>query len=149
MIIINIIIKAHHFIWLCLVCVCCPERTPSSDSKFQEHPIKYERVTLMTKSNRGFFSNQGDVTLKSMIPSGQFSNISKIHPCPSSPRVVGTSDRNRLMLMTKSNRGFFSNQGDVTQTFTIRSDLASFELIRDFIHVHLVCKFQEYPIKTE
>ena len=32
----------------------------------------------MTKSNRGFFSNQGDVTLKLMIRSGQFSDSFKI-----------------------------------------------------------------------
>ena len=30
--------------------------------KFQEHTIKTEWVTPMTKSNRGIFSNQGDVT---------------------------------------------------------------------------------------
>ena len=37
-------------------------------SKFQEDPIK------------GFFSNQADVTLRLIIKSGQFSNLSKISP---------------------------------------------------------------------
>ena len=48
--------------------------------KFQEHPIKTEWVTLMTKSNRSFFSNQGDVTVWLMIRSGQLmiSEISSI-----------------------------------------------------------------------
>ena len=47
-------------------------------SKFQEHPIKTEGVIVMTKSNRGLFSNQGDVTLRLMIGSGQFSSFSEI-----------------------------------------------------------------------
>ena len=45
--------------------------------KFQELPIKIELVTQMTKSNRGVFSNQGDVTLRFMIQSGQFTNLSE------------------------------------------------------------------------
>ena len=35
---------------------------------------KTEQVMFLTKSNRGFFSNQVDVTLKLMIRSGHFSN---------------------------------------------------------------------------
>ena len=31
--------------------------------KLQEEPMKTERVILMTKSNRGIFTNQKDVTL--------------------------------------------------------------------------------------
>ena len=46
--------------------------------KFQEHPIKTEWITMMTKSNRSFFSNQGNVTLRLMIRSGQFSNFIEI-----------------------------------------------------------------------
>ena len=42
--------------------------------KFQEDPFKTEWVMLMTKSNRGFFSNQGDGILRLKILSGQFSN---------------------------------------------------------------------------
>ena len=39
--------------------------------KLQEIPIKTEQVIVMTKSNRLCFSNQGNVTLKLMIQSGQ------------------------------------------------------------------------------
>ena len=46
--------------------------------KFQEDLIKAEWLMLMTKSNRSFFSNQGDVTRRLMIWAGQFSNLSKI-----------------------------------------------------------------------
>ena len=27
--------------------------------------------------------------------------------------------------------------------------LPVFELVQDFIHIHLICKFQEHPIETE
>ena len=63
--------------------------------KFQEDPIKTIWATLMKKSNRGFFSNQEDTTLRLMIRSGQFSNsfaISSIHPCPSYLQVSETSN---------------------------------------------------------
>ena len=40
--------------------------------KFQEALIKIEQVTLMIKSNRGFFTDRGDVTPRLMIRSGQF-----------------------------------------------------------------------------
>ena len=44
--------------------------------KFQEDPIKTEQVMMMTKSNRGFFSNQKNVILKINDPICQgFKNI--------------------------------------------------------------------------
>ena len=43
-------------------------------SKFQEHLIKSEGVIVMTKSSRGFFSSQMEVTSRLMIRSGQFFN---------------------------------------------------------------------------
>ena len=60
--------------------------------KFQEHPIETEWVMLITKSNRNFFSNQGDVTLRWMIRSDQFSNLSEI----SSFSTLSASFRNIL-----------------------------------------------------
>ena len=49
--------------------------------------------------------------------------------------------------MTESNTGFSSNQRDVT----LRHNLirTGFKLIRDVIHTHLICKFQEDLIKNE
>ena len=46
--------------------------------RFQEELIKTECLMLTTKSNRCFFSNQGDITLRLMIPSGPFSILSEI-----------------------------------------------------------------------
>ena len=48
----------------------------------------------MTKSNRGVFSNQGDVTLSQIIRSGQFSNSSEISSMPPYLQVSGISDQN-------------------------------------------------------
>ena len=62
-------------------------------SKFKEHPIKTEQVIKMTKSNRGFVSNQGDVTLL-IVGSGQFFNLSEILSMPHYLQVSGTSDQN-------------------------------------------------------
>ena len=47
-------------------------------SKLQEHQIKTEGIIVMTKSNTGFYSYQGDATLRLIIRSGQFSNLSQI-----------------------------------------------------------------------
>ena len=97
--------------------------------KFQEVPIKTEQVMLMTKSNRGFFSSQGEVTkINDLISLFQQSRggtgkinvwiwplfklvqcfihvhfICKFQAYPIKPE--------RGTLMTKLNRGFFSNQG--------------------------------------
>ena len=49
--------------------------------------------------------------------------------------------------MTKSNRGFFNNQGDVTKIN--EPTWPGFELIRDFIHVCLIYKFQEDLVNIE
>ena len=46
--------------------------------KFQETSIKPECIMLMTKLKHRLFSNQGDVTLRLMIRSGQLFNSSKI-----------------------------------------------------------------------
>ena len=42
--------------------------------RFQADPIKTGQVTLITMSNRDFFSKQGDVTLRLMTRSGQFTS---------------------------------------------------------------------------
>ena len=60
--------------------------------KFQEKPIKTEQVTLMTMSNRKVFSNQGEVTLKLMIQSGQVSISSE----NTSMSILSASFRNVL-----------------------------------------------------
>ena len=50
--------------------------------KLQEVPIKTEQVVVMTRSIRGFCSNQGNVILKLMIHSGQSLNLSEISSMP-------------------------------------------------------------------
>ena len=96
--------------------------------KFQKHLIKTEWVILitksftpkwvivMTKSIRGVSSNQGNVTLKLIIKSGQILNLSEIFIsdhliCKFPEDLIKTE---RVMLIKKSNRGFFRNQGEVT-----------------------------------
>ena len=95
--------------------------------KFQEDPLKTEWIALITMSNRGFFSNQGDVNLRLVNRSGQCSNIRdfihvylicKFQEDPIKPECV--------ILMTMSNRGFFSNQGNVTLRLIIRSRQSSY-----------------------
>ena len=51
------------------------------------------------------------------------------------------------MLMTKSNIGFFVYQGDITEINNLIWPVL--ELIQDFIHAPLICKFQEDPVKIE
>ena len=101
----------------------------------------------MTKSIKGFFSNQGDVTLRLMIPSGQVSNSPKITYmstiCKFQKHLIKTE---LVMLMTKPKGGFFQqSRGHNSKT----NDLIwpGIELARDFIHV-LICKFQGHLIKT-
>ena len=51
-------------------------------------------------------------------------------------------------MITKSNRGFFQQSRGCNSKIT---DLIwpVFKLVSDFIHVHLICKFQADPIKTK
>ena len=82
--------------------------------KFQEALIKTKQVMLMTKSNRGFFSCQGKVTLRLMIRSDQFLQLIRdfIHVHLMSEFQEDLIKNESVVLMTKSNRGFFSNQGN-------------------------------------
>ena len=99
---------------------------------------------LMIKSNIGFFNNQGDVTQRQMLRSGQVSNSSNIHIiCKFQKDLIKTE---RVMLMTKSNKSFFSNEEDKILRVMIQS--SSFQTLSRF-HVHLICKFQTDSIKTE
>ena len=52
------------------------------------------------------------------------------------------------MLMTKTNRGFFQQSRGCNSKINDQTSPV-FELIKDFIHVHLICKFQEDLIIIE
>ena len=91
--------------------------------KFKEHLIKTEWVTLTPMSNRGFFRNQVDVTLRLLIRPGQFSNLSETSIlCPPHLQVSGTSDQNWMNYTDdKIKQRLFSNQGNVTRRTVIWS----------------------------
>ena len=98
----------------------------------------------------GFFSNQGHVTLRLMIRSGprfqfirDFIHVRLICMLQEDPNKTEW-----VMLMTKSNRGFFSNQWGCSST---NNDpiWPVFLHVLDNIHCHLICKFKEDSIKTE
>ena len=84
-----------------------------------------------------------------MIRPGQFLNLKRFYPC-----------QLYLQVSEKSNQNWESYIDDnVTQRLFQQSRECNskindliwpvFELVRDFIHVHLKCKFQERLIKTE
>ena len=107
--------------------------------KFQEEPIKTEWVMLMTKSNRGFSSNQGNVTLKLMIWSDliRFRTHSKIYPYPPYLQVSGRSDQNWTSHADDKikQRLFQLSRGHNSKmNYPI---WPVFKFIRDFIHVHI------------
>ena len=70
------------------------------------------------KSNRGVFSNQGDITLSFIIRSSSVRLFSRFLPClPYLLQVSGTSDQNWMSYADEKvkPRLFFSNQGVVTK----------------------------------
>ena len=102
----------------------------------------------MTKSNRGFFNNQGDVTQinDSILPVFKLVQdfihvhiITKLHE-----HLIKTE---RVIVMTKSNRGFFSNQGDLNLRLTIGS--GQYTNLTEILSMSTLCLFQESPIKSE
>ena len=99
--------------------------------------------------HRDLFSNQGDVILRLIIRSGQVLNSSEILSMSTFVQVCASASFRKIwewvMLMTKSSRDFFSNQGDVTLRLMVWQ---CFELTWECIHINLICKFQKYPIKT-
>ena len=82
-----------------------------------------------------------------MIQSGQFSNLSEILSMSTLAESQVPIKSERVMVITKSIRGFCSNQGNVTLRLMIQSgqNLNLFE----FIDAQLICKFQEELVKTE
>ena len=116
--------------------------------KFQDEPNKTDWVMLMTKSNRGFFSNQVDVTLRFMIRSGYFSNLFEI----SSMSTLSVSFRKTWSKLNEfrwwQSQRLFQQLREHNSKFN-DPIWWGFKLVWDFIHVHLICKFQEHSIKTE
>ena len=100
----------------------------------------------MTKSNRGFFSNQGDVTNTNDLIWPIFIFVLefiRVHLSCKFQEVLTKTEQ--VIVMTKPNRGFFSNQGDVTK---INDPIwPVFELVRDLILVHLSASFKNIPSK--
>ena len=93
--------------------------TSYADDKVKHRLFQQSR----TKSNRGFFSNQGDVAL---IWYGQVSYSSEIWSMSTlSASVRKIWSKLKVMLMTISNRDFFSNQRDVTLRLMIWSGQVS------------------------
>ena len=114
--------------------------------KFQVVLIKTEGVMVTKKSIRSFFNNQGDIILRLMIPSGQILNLSFTYAhiiCKFNKHLIKTesyADKVKQKLFQQS-RGHNSKIDDPIWPI--------FELVQDCIHIHLICKFQEHPIKTE
>ena len=101
--------------------------------------IQTEWLMLMTKSNRGFFSSQGDVHLRLMIRSGKFSHrpeisMSTLSYCKFQEHPIKTE--------------WVSFFQQATLKPMIRSG-QFLKLTRDFIRIYLICKFQEQLLKTK
>ena len=75
----------------------------------------------MMNSNRVFFSYQRGATLRLMVGSGMFSNLSEILSVYLICKFQADPIKIKVTLMIKSNRGVFSNQEDATQRFMIQS----------------------------
>ena len=103
----------------------------------------------MTKSNKGIFSNQGDVTPRLTIWSSQLWNLSEISSMsPLHASVRNLSDQNWMTYADdKVKQRLISNQ-QLNSKINDRT-WPVFELVRDLIHIHLICMFQEHLIKTE
>ena len=98
---------------------------------------------------RLFFSYKGDVTLRVMIRSCQVSTVREfIHVHFIWKFQEDLIKTEWLMLMQSKISVFFSNQGGHNSKSNIPI-WAVFKIIRDCIHYHLICKFQEHPIKTQ
>ena len=101
------------------------------------------------KHKQRIFSIQGDVTLRLMICSGHVLNsskISSISPLSGRFRKIW-SKMNKLWWWQSQTEAFSAIKGYNSK---INHPLwPVFKLVRDFILVHLSCKFQEVPMKTE
>ena len=120
--------------------------------KFDEDLIKTECTIDRTRSNMGFFSTQGKVTLTWIVWCGWKSNSSKILWLSRLPA--------RLMKIGSKVKSLSSGQHCLHYVIIFHSSRASkskenssiwpeIELIWDFIAVLVTCKFEEHPIKNE
>ena len=119
--------------------------------KFQKDLIKTEWVMLMTKSNRGFFSNEGDETLRLMIQPSQFFNLSEISStvCSLYLQVSGTYVHNWMSYTDEKLKQKLFQQSRGRNSKINNPIWLVFEPAWCFIHVHLICKFQERSMKTK
>ena len=103
---------------------------PTLSASFRKIWSKLNELCWWRSQIVAFSAIKGRVTLRLTTQSGQFLYFSEIS---SMSLLICKLKTEWLMLMTKSIRGFWP----------------VFKLVRDFIHVHLISKFQEDLIKTE
>ena len=123
--------------------------------KFDEDPIKIECIIDRTRSNMGFFSTQGQVTLTWIVWCGWKSNSSEIlwlfwllaRLMKIGSKVKSLSSGQHCLHYMSMGK-FFITQGQVTQKNN-SPILPEIKLIQDFIAVLITCKFEENSIKNE
>ena len=112
------------------------------NSKFQEYPIKTERVIMMTKSNRGFFQQLRGCNSKSNGRIWSVFDFPRFHPCPPYLQVSSRSNQSRTSYTDDKLK-----QRRFQQSWGYNSKINDpiwpvFELVQNLIHAHTICKFQ-------
>ena len=123
----------------------CPSSKSTLSASFR---VIRSKLMLMIKPNIGFFQQSRDETQRQIIQSDQVSNSSEIS-FMSTLSAIFRKIHSKLneICWWQSQRLFQQSRG---RNSKINDPILSvFKLIRDFIYVHLTCKFQADFIKTE
>ena len=114
--------------------------------KNEEHPIKNEGARVFTTLLIKFTDAQGQITLESVVVSGQNLNSSNFKCMSSLPeRMKMIQSKMKVLEWSQhfsryKSLGFFPDAEMIWQNF---------KLVRDFMVVIVTCKHEEDPIKNE
>ena len=117
--------------------------------KFHEDPTKNEEATLFTRSIIAILTIKGTLLCYCWSDLTQFRTRQRFHACHWYLQVSwrSSSKRRSFVVHKVSNGHFWQSRG---RNSAIAGPIwPIFELVRDFMHVIIICKFHEDPTKMK
>ena len=123
--------------------------------KNEEHPIKNEGARVFTILYIKFTDAHGQITLESVVVSGQNLNLSKFSCMSSLPaRMMMIQSKMKVLEWSQhfshyKSMGFFFRHLKAANSAALSPIWPNFELVRDVMDILVTCKYEEDSIKNK
>ena len=120
--------------------------------KYEEDPIENRGARVFTTLYVNFLDAQGQITLESVVVSGQNSNSSKLSCMSSLPARMRMIESKMKELECSQDYSHYKSMGifpRAANSAVLGPIWPNFELVLDVMDVLVTCKYEEDPIKNE